>query len=142
MLIPPFTKGFKPVAASPKKPDFSAYSLPELREMATELTQVIGEKEKSEKVALAADIETLAKERGFSLTDILPLFPNLAPSIAPEPQKKPAAKADRSGGTVPPKYRNPANSAETWSGRGRKPAWMQAHLDAGGTPDQLAIAAA
>jgi DNA-binding protein H-NS len=29
------------------------------------------------------------------------------------------------------KYQNPKNE-QSWSGRGRKPAWVQAHLDAGG----------
>jgi DNA-binding protein H-NS len=30
------------------------------------------------------------------------------------------------------KYQNPKNTEQSWSGRGRKPAWVQAHLDAGG----------
>ena len=35
--------------------------------------------------------------------------------------------------SVEPKYRNPNNSAETWTGRGKKPLWMEALL-AEGTP--------
>jgi len=31
---------------------------------------------------------------------------------------------------VAPKYRNPANPIETWSGRGRKPRWMTAAIKA------------
>jgi DNA-binding protein H-NS len=34
-------------------------------------------------------------------------------------------------GAVPPKYRNPENPAETWAGRGLKPRWLVAALDAG-----------
>ncbi len=30
-----------------------------------------------------------------------------------------------------PVYRNPSNSAETWSGRGRMPKWLKRELDAG-----------
>jgi len=30
------------------------------------------------------------------------------------------------------KYRNPENHEQSWSGRGRKPHWVQAHLDSGG----------
>lgn len=37
------------------------------------------------------------------------------------------------------KYANPANSAETWSGKGRKPAWYVEHLAKGGKPEDLAI---
>ena len=33
--------------------------------------------------------------------------------------------------TVAPKYRNPDNPQETWSGRGRKPRWMTAAIKAG-----------
>jgi DNA-binding protein H-NS len=30
-----------------------------------------------------------------------------------------------------PKYQNPKNAAETWSGRGKQPRWVQAQLKAG-----------
>lgn len=33
-------------------------------------------------------------------------------------------KPGRKLGKVPPKYRNPANSEETWSGRGKLPRWL------------------
>ena len=32
---------------------------------------------------------------------------------------------------VLPKYQNPKNTAETWSGRGKQPHWIQAQLRAG-----------
>jgi DNA-binding protein H-NS len=32
---------------------------------------------------------------------------------------------------VHPKYRNPQNSAETWSGRGKRPRWLSAQLSSG-----------
>lgn len=50
------------------------------------------------------------------------------------PRTKSAERA-----TVAPKYRNPANAAETWSGRGRKPAWVTSHLEAGGALVDLEI---
>lgn len=34
-------------------------------------------------------------------------------------------------GKVAPKYRNPANPAETWSGRGRQPRWYAAAIKSG-----------
>jgi DNA-binding protein H-NS len=34
-------------------------------------------------------------------------------------------------------YRHPENSAVTWSGRGRKPGWFAAHVDAGKDPVEL-----
>jgi DNA-binding protein H-NS len=38
-----------------------------------------------------------------------------------------------------PTHRNPNNPAETWSGRGRKPRWLVAALDAGNTVEQCRI---
>jgi DNA-binding protein H-NS len=32
---------------------------------------------------------------------------------------------------VPPKYRNPKNPAETWSGRGKQPRWLRPQLRLG-----------
>lgn len=39
---------------------------------------------------------------------------------------------------VEPKYQNP-KTGETWAGRGRKPAWVEAHMQAGGGIEDLAI---
>jgi DNA-binding protein H-NS len=36
------------------------------------------------------------------------------------------------GGKVAPKYRNPDNKMETWTGRGRQPRWLVAKLSKGG----------
>lgn len=37
----------------------------------------------------------------------------------------------RSYPKVNPKYRNPADSGETWTGRGKQPKWLRAQLDSG-----------
>ena len=42
---------------------------------------------------------------------------------------------------VRPKYKNPENSAEVWSGRGRQPVWVREQLKTGKRLDQLLIAA-
>jgi DNA-binding protein H-NS len=46
------------------------------------------------------------------------------------------------GGTVPPKYRNPANSSETWAGRGLRPRWLVAALKSGKKLEDFAIVGA
>ena len=55
-----------------------------------------------------------------------------AAAAAPTGEKK-ARKTTkgRSLGKVPAKYRNPANSKETWTGRGRQPRWMAAEIAKG-----------
>jgi DNA-binding protein H-NS len=42
--------------------------------------------------------------------------------------------------TVRPKYKNPFNPAEIWSGRGRQPRWVREQLKTGKNLDQLLIA--
>ncbi|WP_146587079.1 H-NS histone family protein [Puniceibacterium confluentis] len=63
--------------------------------------------------------EHAAKEYGFSLDELL-------------------------GGTVKgsksaPKYANPADPSQTWTGRGRKPNWVISALEAGKSMDELKI---
>lgn len=42
-----------------------------------------------------------------------------------------AEKTTRKGKKVAPKYRNPDDSNQTWTGRGVAPKWMQALINAG-----------
>lgn len=49
----------------------------------------------------------------------------------------------RRGGLVEgagPKYRNPENPAETWSGKGKRPTWVEAALAEGKSLESLEIA--
>jgi DNA-binding protein H-NS len=42
---------------------------------------------------------------------------------------------------VQPKYKNPSNPAEVWSGRGKQPLWVKKQLKTGKKLDQFLIAA-
>ena len=42
-------------------------------------------------------------------------------------------------GSVAPKFRNPDNAAEEWSGRGRKPKWVEGKLASGTKLEDLQI---
>lgn len=67
-------------------------------------------------------ISSLLKSEGLSFDDVL-------------------GKRRRSGprGMVKQKYRNPADKSQTWSGRGRHPAWFDAAIKAGKTERSLLI---
>jgi len=41
---------------------------------------------------------------------------------------------------VPPKYKNPKNPTEIWSGRGKQPLWVREQLEAGKNLNQFLIA--
>jgi DNA-binding protein H-NS len=51
--------------------------------------------------------------------------------------EKPAT--GKRGGKVAPKYRNPNDPEQTWTGRGMKPRWLQALMDQGHDPSEFQI---
>jgi DNA-binding protein H-NS len=53
-------------------------------------------------------------------------------------KKHKVTKGDKAG-TIAPKYRNPDNHAETWTGRGKKPLWVEKRLSAGESLDSIKI---
>jgi DNA-binding protein H-NS len=42
-------------------------------------------------------------------------------------------------GSVAPKYRNPKDASQTWTGRGKRPRWFQALIDSGKKEGDLLI---
>ena len=52
-----------------------------------------------------------------------------------------SAESRRPYPPVHPKYKNPNNPAEVWSGRGRQPRWVRDQLMTGKRLDQFLIAA-
>jgi DNA-binding protein H-NS len=52
----------------------------------------------------------------------------------------PGTRGKRRGtGSVAPKYRNPADPEQTWSGRGKRPRWFNEALKAGKKEKDLAV---
>jgi DNA-binding protein H-NS len=60
---------------------------------------------------------------------------------APKARKAVASGKGRKLGKVAPKYRNPTNSRETWSGRGMQPRWLAAEVRKGRKPEDFLISA-
>lgn len=73
--------------------------------------------------------EQAAAKFGFSLTE-------LVGSGAPEKTKKKKAAARVPG---KPKYANPADPTQVWTGRGRKPGWFMQAVEAGADPRSMEI---
>lgn len=72
----------------------------------------------------------LARAEGYTIAELF----GGSPASAPRPgkvAKPPSRRAGKPLGKVAPKYRNPANPAETWAGRGKQPRWLAAYTDAG-----------
>lgn len=92
-----------------------------------ELLQLIKDAEKALKSLEArrlADakkaVETAAKEYGFSLDELM-------------------GGVGKKGPKGVPKYANPNDKGQTWTGKGRKPKWVVDALEAGKSLDDLSI---
>lgn len=86
-----------------------------------------------------AQLTKLAKAQGYSVEE---LFGGAAPAArgrAAGKATKALAKAVRKLGKVAPKYRNPANPKETWTGRGKQPRWLAAHTAKGKKVEEFLI---
>ena len=94
--------------------DLSNLSRAELIQLKSDVDTAIKSAEIRERQDALKAAEEAAAKYGFSLEEITGAHRAVA-------KKQKAA----------PKYRNPNNPEETWSGRGRKPHWVHAALTAG-----------
>ena len=78
----------------------------------------------------------LARAEGYSIAE---LFGTKDAAGAPRAKVAKATSAGRKLGKVAPKYRNPANSRETWSGRGMQPRWLATEVRKGRKPEDFLI---
>jgi DNA-binding protein H-NS len=93
-------------------------SLKELTTLQTRINQAIAEKRIEERSEVRAKMEEIARASGFSVTDLF-------------------GGRRGKGGKVAPKYRNPKDPSQTWTGRGRRPLWI---VEAGGNINRFLIA--
>lgn len=71
-------------------------------------------------------LEAMAAAEGYSMAELY-VMPGTRGGKRPATKKaakKAASTKGRKLGKVAPKYRNPANAKETWTGRGLKPRWL------------------
>jgi DNA-binding protein H-NS len=93
-------------------------SLDELKDLKKEFELAIRGFEKRRKKEALVAAQKAAQELGFSLDEIL---------------------SEKSGSKGMPKYANPENPDQTWTGRGRQPGWVKEALGKGKSLDDLAI---
>lgn len=98
-------------------------SLKELKKLDRDVAAAIINYDARAKAHALAELGAMAQELGFSLTELTGV------QVSVKRQRAPASA----------KYRNPENSAETWSGRGRKPRWFEAALASGTKVSELLV---
>ena len=88
-------------------------SFAELTAMQARIERAKVEKQAAERIALRQKLTDMATEHGFDIRDLLD------------------GRGKGKRGKVAIKYRDPSNSANTWTGRGRMPRWMTAATKGG-----------
>ena len=104
-----------------KKIDLSKHSFAELTALQTDVEKALADYQSRARTDAMKEMQAVAKKHGLSIDDVI------------------GRKGKKAKPKAPPKYRNPANADETWSGRGRQPAWYKAAIKKGKTPESLAI---
>lgn len=113
--------------------DLKNLSTKELQALKSRVEKALSRAEKKMKEEALRAAKEAARKFGYSLEEI-------TDEAAP---KKPArGKAKKTAGKkskAPPKYANPSDPSQKWSGRGRQPAWFKAAIEAGANPDDMLI---
>lgn len=106
--------------------DLTTIPTAELREMYQLIPGELKRREAQEKTDTLNELRAVAKARGYSIEELL---------------GKEAAKVKlpATGGKVKVKYRHPENGDLEWTGRGRKPKWVEAWLAEGKAIESLLV---
>ena len=97
-------------------------SLKDLQELELRVDKAIAEARLKERSELTAEIEQMVADRGFTMSEIFS-----------------TKRGSPKGRTVAPKFANPEDPGQTWTGRGRKPNWLVQKLEEGADLDDLLL---
>ena len=120
--------------------ELNKLSLIELRRLKQRVEAEIKKRDDSARRDLLKKMQRLAADHGMTLDQVVG-----KPSSAGESKQAhrgrsaAAAKPGRKIGKVPQKYRHPDNADLGWTGRGRKPLWVQDWIATGKSVDELLI---
>ena len=100
-------------------------SLSELQVLRAQVDQEIEARRVQVRKEGLEKIKSIAAEYGLSVDELK--------------QISASGKVATKRGSVAPKYRDPNNAENTWTGRGRKPKWVESFLTHGGQLEQITI---
>ena len=121
------------MADAPDLENMTRAELIELRGQIDRAIASVGERDRQKALKAAED---LAREHGFSLAELMGGSGKAGRSAggAKRGRRTTAASAPSEA-----RYRNPDDAGQTWSGRGRRPAWVNEALAQGRALTDLAI---
>ena len=105
--------------------DLSLYSIEELKTLVDKARREITLKERDRLQEVRDRIEKLASGLNMSLEEVM----------GQKPQSHTAGKVRSSE----IRFRNPANPAQTWTGRGKRPRWLQQALEQGARLEDFTV---
>lgn len=115
-----------------KKLNFDTMSVSEIWQLHRMVIEVLATRLTAEKQKLDKRLAQLRREKHQSL----------ALQNGSRSRRSPAGAQDvRKHAKVPPKYRNPNEPSETWSGRGKRPRWLARALQEGQKIEDFVIGA-
>lgn len=114
------------------KIDLKSLSRKELEKLRGDIDKALVRITKQERKLAIEAAQKAAAAHGFSLSELT----KPVEKAAKTPRK--AAKAPKAAASAP-KFANPADPSQTWTGKGRQPAWFKDAVAAGANPDSMAI---
>ena len=105
--------------------DLSTLTVIQLRELQQQIPQELKRREAQDKVNILNEVRAFAKARGYAIEDLI--------------GKDVKVKSSGPTGKVKVKYRHPSDASLEWTGRGRKPKWVEAWVAGGASLDALLV---
>lgn len=103
--------------------EISRMSLAELRRLREELEKTVDDKEKQLVSEARKEIDDVLKRYNVTIDQVIGI----------------KYKKTKTGALSLPRYRNPDDFSQTWTGKGRKPRWVINFLKRGGELEDIAI---
>jgi DNA-binding protein H-NS len=110
---------------------FSSLSLKELQGLQAKVDKEINKRRSKIQEEGLKKIRLIAAEYGLSEA--------VLKKLSVDESNTPVKATPKKRGPVAPKYQNPLNSDEMWTGRGRKPKWVESFLASGGKLEEITI---
>jgi DNA-binding protein H-NS len=111
-----------------KKLNLDSMSIDEMWDLHQRIIQVLSAKLTTEKQELEKRLAKLSQDKDMPRV------------LLPDQEPKERRQKRRKYPKVAPRYRNPDDPAETWSGRGKQPRWLASALTKGRAMDEFRIA--
>lgn len=106
--------------------ELSTLSVIQLRDLQQQIPVELKRREAQDKIIILNEVRAFAKARGYAIEDL----------ISKEVKVKTPSGAT---GKVKVKYRHPSDATLEWTGRGRKPKWVEAWVLGGASLDDLLV---